>query len=99
MTPADYQIRVAGPIGPVVASSLPELTISVLPVTTVFTGTVTNATEILAVLDVLDAHGLTPIDTLITPVSHTHRQVSGSGEGRPPTRPEPPQPTGDHHDR
>jgi hypothetical protein len=99
MTPADYQIRVAGPIGPVVGSSLPELTISVLPVTTVFTGTVTDTTEILAVLDVLAAHGLTPIDTLITPVAAAQRDVSDSADGQPPFRPEPPRPTGDHHDR
>ena len=64
----DYEIRVAGPIGPVVASSLPaEFRVTALPTSTVVSGTVTDTAELLTVLNLLNAHGLTPIDTLITP--------------------------------
>ena len=62
-----YEIRVAGPIGPVVASSLPGLNVTALPMSTVISGTVTDAEELLLVMNLLSAHGLSPIDTLITP--------------------------------
>ena len=62
-----YEIRVAGPIGPVVASSLPGLTITPLPTSTVISGTAADAEELLTVMNLLSAHGLSPIDTLITP--------------------------------
>jgi len=61
-----YEIRVAGPIGPVVASSLPGLTITALPTSTVISGIVTDS-ELLSVMNLLSEHGLSPIDTLITP--------------------------------
>ena len=48
----DYEIRVAGPIGPVVASSLPGLTVTPLPTSTVISGTVTDA-ELLVVMNLL----------------------------------------------
>ena len=75
----DYEIRVAGPIGPVVASSLPGLTVTALPTSTVISGTVTDTEELLAVMNLLSTHGLTPIDTLITPRDPPGRQVEAPG--------------------
>jgi hypothetical protein len=74
----DYEIRVAGPIGPVVASSLPGLTVTALPTSTVISGTVTDTEELLAVMNLLSEHGLTPIDTLITPHDLGDRTVPPS---------------------
>ena len=72
-----YEIRVAGPIGPVVASSLPGLTITALPTSTVISGIVTD-TELLSVMNLLSEHGLSPIDTLITPHDLVGRPVPSS---------------------
>ena len=77
----DYEIRVAGPIGPVVASSLPGLTVTALPTSTLISGTVTDA-ELLGVMNLLREHGLTPIDTLITPHDTADPQVDSTGGQR-----------------
>ena len=69
----EYQIRVGGTIGPVVASSLPGFAITALPASTLVSGTVTDTEELRAVLDVLQAHGLAPIDTLISPETAADR--------------------------
>ena len=63
----DYEILVGGPIGPVVASTLPGFTITAVPSSTVLCGTAANPDELLAVMNLLAAHGLSPIDTVITP--------------------------------
>jgi hypothetical protein len=64
---SDYEIRVAGPVGPVVASIFPEFTATAIAASTLLSGTVADAEDLLAVMTLLSAHGLTPIDTLITP--------------------------------
>ncbi len=63
----DYEILVGGPIGPVVASALPGFIITTLPGSTVLCGTAADPEELLVVMNLLAAHGLSPIDTVITP--------------------------------
>lgn len=58
-----YEIRVAGTIGPVVASIFPGLTTTELPSTTVVSGTVTDAEELLAVVKLMNLHGFSPFDS------------------------------------
>ena len=62
----DYEIRVAGPIGRVVASCLPGFSLTALPPGTVLRGTIANPDELRRVLDILHAHGLPHIDLAIT---------------------------------
>ena len=84
----DYEIRVAGAIGAVVASSLPaEFKVTAVPTSTVVSGTVTDTAEILTVLNLLDEHGLTPIDTLITPSDSVDQQAQ-IRPARPSQKPE-----------
>ena len=84
----DYEIRVAGPIGPVVASSLPaEFKVTAVPRSTMVSGTVTDSAEILIVLNLLNEHGLTPIDTLITPRDTVDQPVQ-IRPARPSRKPE-----------
>jgi len=63
----DYEIRVAGPIGPAAASCLPGFSTTALPPTTVLSGDVTSPDDLHRVLNLLRAHGLTPIDIQIDP--------------------------------
>jgi hypothetical protein len=63
----EYEIRVAGPVGPAAASGLPGFTTSALPRTTVLSGGVTSADDLRRVLDLLLAHGFTPFDIQIDP--------------------------------
>lgn len=63
----DYEIRVAGPIGPAAAARLTGFTTTTLPPKTVLSGTVTGPDGLLRILDLLRAHGLTPIDIQIDP--------------------------------
>jgi hypothetical protein len=73
-----YEIRVAGPIGPVVASALTGFTtVEVSTSTTVLTGTVGDAEDLVEVISVLNAHGFSPIDTLINPLKPDRRADSG----------------------
>ncbi len=53
-----YEIRVSGPIGPVVASAFPEFDITVMPGGDVLTGTVAAADDLLDVLALLRDNGL-----------------------------------------
>ena len=62
----DYEIRVAGPIGRVVASCLPGFSLTAVPPGTVLRGTIADADGLRRVLDLLDARGLPPIDIVIT---------------------------------
>ena len=66
---SEYEIQLAGPIGPVAASCLPGFTTSTVPPTTVLTGTVTCPDDLLGVLNLLSSHGLAPIDIRIDPAS------------------------------
>jgi hypothetical protein len=57
-----YEIRVAGPIGPVVASIFPGFTITALPTSTVVSGTVADVEELLAVMNLARLQGFSPFD-------------------------------------
>ena len=63
----EYEIQVAGPIGPVVASALPEFTATVVPTVTVLGGTVACPDELRSVVDLLTAHGFAPIELRVDP--------------------------------
>ena len=72
----EYEIEVAGPIGPVVASALPGFTAVEVPTVTVLGGTVACADELRSVVDVLTAHGFAPVELRIDP-------QDGAGGRRP----------------
>ena len=63
----EYEIQVAGPIGPVVASALPEFTAMVVPTVTVLGGTVACPDELRSVVDLLTAHGFAPVELRVDP--------------------------------
>jgi len=63
----EYEIQVAGPIGPVVASALPGFAAVQVPTVTVLCGTVACPDELRSVVDVLTAHGFAPIELRIDP--------------------------------
>jgi hypothetical protein len=63
----DYEIRVAGPVGPAAAACLPGFTATAVPPTTVLSGDVTSPDDLHRVLDLLCAHGFTPSDIQIDP--------------------------------
>lgn len=62
----DYEITIAGRVGPVVASCLPGLH-RITPPATVLHLVVTDAAAVLGVLELLTDHHLTPIDLRIDP--------------------------------
>lgn len=64
----DYEIRVAGPIGPVVASIFPRFSTTAVLVSTVLSGTVADAEELLAVMTFLATQGFSPFDPTMTAV-------------------------------
>jgi hypothetical protein len=63
----DYEIRVGGPIGRVVASCLPGFSTTAIPPATVLRGRVAGPDDLRRILDLLEAHGLPPIDIQIDP--------------------------------
>ena len=63
----EYEIEVAGPIGPVVASALPGFAAVQVPTVTVLCGTVACPDELRSVVDVLTAHGFAPVELRINP--------------------------------
>ena len=63
----EYEIQVAGPIGPVVASALPGFTAVQVPTVTVLGGTATCADELSRVVDMLTAQGFAPVELRINP--------------------------------
>ena len=67
----EYEIEVAGPIGPVVASALPGFTAVEVPTVTVLGGTAACADELSSVVDVLTAHGFAPVELHIDPQDGT----------------------------
>lgn len=75
---SDYEIRVAGRIGPLVASIFPEFRATVVADSVLLSGTVPVVENVLGVIEVLRAHGLTPIDTVVTPQRFVHT-VSADG--------------------
>ncbi len=64
----EYEIQVAGPIGPVVASIFPRFSVIALSVSTVLSGTVADADELLSVMTFLATQGFSPFDPPITAV-------------------------------
>ena len=63
-----YEIRVDGPIGPVVSLVLSGFTTVVDDArTTVLTGTAVDAQGLAALFTVLNAHGFSPIEIVIAP--------------------------------
>ena len=61
-TEREYEILVAGPVGPVMVTSLPAFTTA-----TVLTGTAPDAAAVRAGIDLLRANGLTLTDVRIDP--------------------------------
>ena len=76
----EYEIVVAGPIGPVVASCLPGFTTVQAPAATVLTGAVSCPDDLLGVINLLTAHGLDPTDLQIT--AHPAAEESGTATDR-----------------
>jgi len=85
----EYEIQVAGPIGPVVASALPEFTAMVVSTVTVLGGTVACPDELSSVVDLLGAHGFACVELRVDPQDgaddpilaglplHGHRAIGG----------------------
>jgi hypothetical protein len=77
----EYEIQVAGPIGPVVASSLPGFTFLKVPAGTILAGTVARPDDLLSVINLLNGHGLALTDVWISHGDHadfvSHRRDSG----------------------
>ena len=57
-----YEFGVSGAIGPLIRSCVPELTPISESGSTVLSGTVRSSDELQSLLEVLDAHGLSPLD-------------------------------------
>ena len=66
-TDREYEILVAGPVGPVMVSSLP----AAFTAATVLAGTAPDAAAVRAGIDLLRAHGLTLTDVRIDPHHRT----------------------------
>ena len=57
-----YEFHIAGTIGPVMRSALPEFTAVVVPRFTVLAGTFPGPQDLQRLLDTLDAHGSPAVD-------------------------------------
>lgn len=64
--PATYEFHIAGTIGPVVRSALPEFAAVALPSSTVLTGTCGSQEDLQRLLDTLNAHDVPVLDLRIT---------------------------------
>ena len=71
-TPREYEILVAGPIGPAATADLPGFTSVSTPTSTLLTGTAADPDDLRAVLRLLRNHGLTATLLCIDP----HTSVS-----------------------
>lgn len=88
----DYEIRVAGPIGPAVASSLPGFTFLKVPTLTILAGTISCPDELLTVINLLKARGLEMVDHRIDQADGADRAghpgdkscISSAEAGSPP---------------
>ena len=60
--PDVYEFHIAGTIGPVMRSALPEFTAVVVPRFTVLAGTFPGPQDLQRLLDTLDAHGSPAVD-------------------------------------
>ena len=61
-----YEFRIAGTIGPVMRSALPEFTAVVVPRFTVLAGTFPGPQDLQPLLDALDAHDSPAVDVRFT---------------------------------
>jgi len=57
-----YEFGVNGPIGPLIRSCVPDLTTVSESGSTVLSGTLRSPEELQRLLDLLEAHGLPPLD-------------------------------------
>ena len=73
----EYEILVAGPVGPVAASSLPGFTAVPVPTATLLTGTVPGADDVRAVLNLLRANGLAAVEVRIEPRDRPADKAAG----------------------
>ena len=65
---SSYELRVAGSIGPVVASALPGFVITGESTEScILIGTVADAEGLVDVMNVLNAYGFSQVDTVIKP--------------------------------
>ena len=88
---AVYEFRIAGTIGPVVRSALPELTAVVVPRFTVLTGTVPGPQDLQRLLDALEAHDSPAVDVRLSGDTAAAALPRGDTGGRgDPCRPPPP---------
>ena len=62
----DYEIQVAGPVGPLARSFLPGFTVTTVHPSTVLAGTAAGPEALLQVLNLLTTRGAAPIDIWIT---------------------------------
>ena len=90
----EYEIQVAGPIGTVVASTLPGFTFLKVPTGTILAGTLARPEDLFSVINLLKAHGLAPIDIWIShgdhagePIPADHRRSRPPGPPSQPTDP------------
>ena len=88
---AVYEFHIAGTIGPVVRSALPEFSAVLVPRFTVLTGTVPGPGDLQRLLDALDAHDSPAVDVRLTgdtaAAALPRSDTGGRGE---PWRPPPP---------
>ena len=86
-----YEFRIAGTIGPVMRSALPEFSAVVVPRFTVLTGAVPGPQDLQRLLDALDAHASPAVDVRLTgdtdAAARPHRDTAGGDE---PDHPAPP---------
>ena len=86
-----YEFRIAGTIGPVMRSALPEFSAVVVPRFTVLTGAVPGPQDLQRLLDALDAHDSPAVDVRLTGHAHTAALPRSDTGGRgDPCRPPPP---------
>ena len=86
-----YEFHIAGTIGPVVRSALPEFSSLLVPRFTVLTGTVPGPGDLQRLLDALEAHDSRAVDVRLTgdtAAAALPRSDTG-GRGEPCRRPPP----------
>ena len=86
-----YEFHIAGTIGPVMRSALPEFTAVVVPRFTVLTGTFPGPQDLQRLLDALDAHDSPAVDVRLTgDTAAAAPPCSDTGDRGEPCRPPPP---------
>lgn len=75
-TARDYEIVVAGQIGPVLASTLSGFATTTVPTVTVLAGAVPDREELRVILDLLHARGLAATELQIEPRTKADERTS-----------------------